>query len=104
MEGAEILRKKNGLKVQVVSVISEGVFRQQNIEYQKQVIPDNLPVLGLTAGLPATLSELVGANGKAIGLDHFGYSAPYKALDEKFGFSGEDVYKHALKYLEEFSE
>ncbi|MCD4788955.1 MAG: transketolase [Bacteroidales bacterium] len=104
IEAAEILRKKNGLKVQVVSVISEGVFRQQNIEYQKQVIPDNLPVLGLTAGLPATLSELVGANGKAIGLDHFGYSAPYKALDEKFGFSGEDVYKHALKYLEEFSE
>ena len=90
--------------MQVVSVISEGVFRQQNIEYQKQVIPDNLPVLGLTAGLPATLSELVGANGKAIGLDHFGYSAPYKVLDEKFGFSGEDVYKHALKYLEEFSE
>jgi len=99
IEGAEILRKKNGFKVQVVSVISEGVFRQQNIEYQKQVIPDNLPVLGLTAGLPATLSGLVGANGKVIGLNHFGYSAPYKVLDEKFGFSGEDVYQHAIKYL-----
>ncbi|MBC8487455.1 MAG: transketolase [Bacteroidetes bacterium] len=102
IEGAELLRKKNSLKVQVVSVISEGVFRQQNIEYQKQVIPDNLPVLGLTAGLPATLSELVGANGKVIGLDHFGYSAPFKVLDEKFGFSGEDVYQHAINYLKEF--
>ena len=37
--------------------------------------------------MPVTLIELVGPNGKSVGLDHFGYSAPYKVLDEKFGFS-----------------
>jgi len=99
IEGAEILRKEYSLKVQVVSVISEGLFRNQDMEYQKHVIPDNKPVFGLTAGLPVTLIELVGPNGKSVGLDHFGYSAPYKILDEKFGFSGKYVASKVLKYL-----
>ncbi|MCD4731108.1 MAG: transketolase [Bacteroidales bacterium] len=99
IEAAAILRKENSIKIQVVSVISEGIFRNQDMEYQKQVVPDGLPVFGLTAGLPATLSDLVGPNGKAIGLDHFGYSAPYKTLDENFGFSGKNVADEVLKFL-----
>ncbi|MEZ5199144.1 MAG: transketolase [Bacteroidales bacterium] len=100
IEGAEILRKEKSIRVQVVSVISEGLFRNQNEEYQKEVIPDHLPVFGLTAGLPVTLVELVGPNGKSVGLDHFGYSAPYKVLDEKFGFSGKQVSLEVLKFLQ----
>lgn len=99
IEGAELLRKNNNLKVQVVSVISEGLFRNQNEDYQEEVIPHNLPVFGLTAGLPVTLAELVGLNGKSVGLDHFGYSAPFKVLDEKFGFSGNKVAEEVLKFL-----
>ena len=99
--GAELLTGKNGLKVRVVSVISEGIFRQQTAEYQASVLPVHLPTFGLTAGLPVTLAGLVGAKGKTWGLDHFGYSAPAKVLDEKLGFTPANVCEQVLKYLAE---
>jgi len=98
VEGAELL-KKDGIKCQIVSVPSEGLFRNQDKAYQEEVIPSGLPVFGLTAGLPVTLEGLVGANGKVWGLDHFGYSAPYKVLDEKFGFTAENVAKQVKELL-----
>jgi transketolase len=97
--GAEILRKEKDMKVQVVSVISEGLFRQQSREYQMEVIPQGIPVIGLTAGLPVTLEGLVGPYGKSIGLDHFGYSAPAGVLDEKFGYTADNVVKEVEAYL-----
>lgn len=99
IEGAALLVKEKNLKVRVVSVISEGLFRQQSKEYQKSVIPDNTPIFGLTAGLPVTLAGLVGPYGKVFGLDHFGYSAPAKVLDEKFGFTPQNVYKQVVEML-----
>ncbi|HYX08059.1 MAG TPA: transketolase [Bacteroidales bacterium] len=99
VEGAVLLRKEKGLKVRVVSAISEGLFRQQSSDYQLSVIPDNVPVLGLTAGLPVTMQGLVGPLGKSIGMESFGFSAPYKVLDEKLGYTGENVYEQALKLL-----
>jgi transketolase len=89
--GAELLRK-DGIKVRIVSVPSEGLFRTQSKEYQESVIPAGAKVFGLTAGLPVNLQGLVGENGKVFGLGHFGYSAPYTVLDEKFGFTAENVY------------
>jgi transketolase len=56
----------------------------------------------LTAGLPITLQGLVGPKGKVFGLNHFGYSAPYTVLDEKFGFTGENVYKQVVQYLKQY--
>ena len=102
LAGAKKLQKEKGLKVQVVSAISEGLFREQSKDYQKEVIPDFLPVFGLTAGIPVTLQGLVGPKGKVFGLESFGFSAPYKVLDEKFGFTGENVYNQVLQYLEEY--
>ncbi|WP_373942116.1 hypothetical protein OEG92_01775 [Polaribacter sejongensis] len=96
---SEILEAKNGLKVNIASVISEGVFRLQSKEYQQSVIPKNKPLFGLTAGLPVNLEGLVGDAGKVFGLDHFGYSAPANILDEKFGFTGEKVSQQVLAYL-----
>ncbi len=90
VEGAEKLAA-DGVKVRIVSVPSEGLFRDQPCEYQKSVIPCGVPRYGLTSGLPVTLRGLVGDAGKIHGLDHFGYSAPYKVLDAEFGFSGENV-------------
>jgi transketolase len=89
--GAELLRK-DGLKVRIVSCPSEGLFRRQPKEYQEAVLPDGAKIFGLTAGLPVNLQGLVGANGKVFGLESFGFSAPYKVLDEKLGFTAENVY------------
>ena len=84
---------KDGVKLRIVSVPSEGLFRSQAPGYQESVIPANAKVFGLTAGLPVTLEGLVGAHGKVWGLESFGFSAPYKVLDEKLGFTAENVYK-----------
>ena len=89
-EGAALLRA-DGIKVRIVSVPSEGLFRSQSKEYQESVIPTGSKVFGLTAGLPVNLEGLVGANGKVWGLESFGFSAPYKVLDEKLGFTGQNL-------------
>ena len=89
--GAKLLRE-DGLKVRVVSCPSEGLFRNQSKEYQESVLPNGAKIFGLTAGLPVNLQGLVGCNGKVFGLESFGFSAPYKVLDEKLGFTAENVY------------
>ncbi|WP_340114427.1 transketolase family protein [Maribellus mangrovi] len=99
VDGAALLRDKDGLKVQVVSVPSEGVFRNQPKEYQDSVLPVGIPRFGMTAGLPVTLEGLVGENGKVWGLESFGFSAPYTVLDEKLGFNGENVYNKVKELL-----
>lgn len=96
--GAQLLRKE-GVKVRIVSVPSEGLFRRQSCEYQNEILPKNAKIFGLTAGLPVTLEGLVGANGKVFGLESFGYSAPYKVLDEKLGFTAENFYKQVKDFL-----
>jgi transketolase len=99
LSGAELLKEKKDLKIRVVSVISEGVFRDQEKSYQEGVIPAGVPVFGMTAGLPVTLQGLVGPGGMVFGLESFGYSAPYKVLDEKLGFTGENVYDKVTEML-----
>ncbi len=102
--GAEKLISEKGLKVRIVSAISEGLFKNQPVQYRESVLPLNVPTLGLTAGLPVTLSGLVGPFGKVIGVNHFGYSAPYTVLDEKFGFTAENIFKQSLEYLENYKK
>ncbi len=99
VEAAELLKERKGITSQVVSAISEGLFRQQSAAYQAEVLPEGKPRFGLTAGLSATLESLVGHDGKIHGVDHFGYSAPAKVLDEKFGFTGEFVYREICEML-----
>lgn len=96
--GAELLRK-DGVKVRIVSVPSEGLFRNQPAAYQESVLPAGAKVFGLTAGLPVTLQGLVGNNGKVWGLESFGFSAPYQVLDEKLGFTADNVYKQVKAML-----
>ena len=97
--GAELLRK-DGRKIRVVSVPSEGVFRNQPLSYQQSVVPAGAKVFGLTAGLPVNLQGfLIGAapESKVWGLESFGFSAPYKVLDEKLGYTAENVYEQVNK-------
>ena len=96
--GAKLLRA-DGVRVRVVSVPSEGLFRSQDKAYQESVIPSGAKVFGLTAGLPVTLESLVGANGKVWGLESFGFSAPYKVLDEKLGFTADNVCRQVKEML-----
>lgn len=96
--GKELLNQ-DGIRVRIVSVPSEGLFRSQVPGYQESVIPSRAKVFGLTAGLPVTLEGLVGSNGKVWGLESFGFSAPYKVLDEKLGFNAENVYKQVKAML-----
>ena len=96
--GTELLRK-DGVKVRIVSVPSEGLFRTQSKEYQESILPTGAKIFGLTAGLPVNLEGLVGANGKIWGLESFGFSAPYKVLDEKLGFTAENVYNQVKSML-----
>ncbi len=104
LAGAEKLTAEKGLKVRVVSAISEGLFRNQPKTYQKSVLPDNIPIFGLTAGLPVTLQGLVGPFGKVFGMQSFGFSAPYKVLDEKLGYTAENVAKQVEMYLSEYKK
>jgi transketolase len=99
LDGIPILQEK-GINARVVSVISEGLFRLQDEAYQFSVMPWGIPVFGLTAGLPVTMLGLVGDKGKIFGLDHFGYSAPAKVLDEKFGFTPENIATKVISFLE----
>ncbi len=96
--GAKLL-KADGIKVRVVSVPSEGLFRSQSKEYQQSVLPAGKKKFGMTAGLPVTLEGLVGADGCVWGLESFGFSAPYKVLDEKLGYTGQNVYEQVKKLL-----
>lgn len=98
VEGAALLRA-DGIKVRIVSVPSEGLFRLQSAEYQASVLPKGVKRFGLTAGLPVNLLGLVGENGAIWGLESFGFSAPYKVLDEKLGFTAENVYKQVKAIL-----
>jgi len=98
VEGAEKLAEE-GIAVRVVNVPSEGLFRDQPRSYQESVLPAGIPRYGLTSGLPVNLLGLVGENGMIHGLDHFGLSAPYKVLDEKFGYNGATVAAEVKKLL-----
>lgn len=98
LAGAELLNA-DGIKTRIVSVPSEGLFRTQSKEYQETVLPKGAKIFGMTAGLPVTLQSLVGVEGMVYGLESFGFSAPYKVLDEKLGFNAENVFKQVKNYL-----
>ncbi len=98
--GCDALRA-DGIKVRVVSAPSEGLFHRQSAEYQESILPYDVKKFGMTAGLPCTLEGLVGIgpNSKVFGLKSFGFSAPYKVLDEKLGYTGENVYRQVKAFL-----
>lgn len=97
VEAAGIIKQQKKLNVQIVSVPSIGLFLNQDKSYRNEVIPPTLPAFGLTAGLPSTLQRVV-PEGFIQGLDHFGESAPYKILDEKFGFTAQKVAENILNF------
>ncbi len=100
VDSAKKLRKEKRLSIQIVSAISEGLFQKQSSAYQKEVLPEDVPTFGLTAGLSVSLRGLVGSKGMIYGMRSFGYSAPYKVLDEKLGFTGDHIFEEVIRFLE----
>ena len=96
---AAAMLAEDGVKARVISVPSEQLFREQTQEYQESLIPKGIKVFGLTEGLSVNLERLCGCNGKVFGLDHFGASAPYTVLDEKFGFNPVHIYNEVKDFL-----
>lgn len=98
LDAAEILSNE-GIEINVVSCPSEGLFNLQSRDYRESVLPRNAKIYGLTAGLPVTLAPLVGPYGYVHGLESFGQSAPYKVLDEKFGFTPQQVAEEIKNFI-----
>ena len=96
---ARQLLSTDGITSRVVSCPSEQLFRAQDEAYRESVIPCNAKKFFLTAGLPVVFEGLAGDTGRIFGLSHFGHSAPFKVLDEKFGFTPEAVYSEIKQYL-----
>ena len=94
-----VMLDAHGISARVVSVPSIGLFELQDETYRTSVIPSGIPVFGLTAGLPSTLRGVVGAQGYVYGLCHFGASAPYKVLDEKFGYTPDNIYDCVRRFI-----
>ena len=98
VEVAEMLAK-DGVAARVVSMPSIGLYNEQSAQYRDKVLPAGIPHYGLTAGLPSTLRAVKGFNGEVFGMGRFGASAPYKILDQKFGFTPENIYAKVTEVL-----
>ncbi|HUW93385.1 MAG TPA: hypothetical protein VMV74_09480, partial [Bacteroidales bacterium] len=102
VEGAALLAGED-IKTRIVSAPSEGLFRMQDKKYRDSVLTPGIPVFCLTAGLPVTMLGFAGSEGRIWGLESFGYSAPYNVLDQKFGFTGENVAAQVKNYINELN-
>ena len=93
------LLEADGVKCRVVSMPCIGLFNEQPAEYRNSVLLPGVKQYGLTAGVKTTLKMIEGFNGEVWGMTRFGASAPYKVLDEKFGFTAANIYGEVKKYL-----
>jgi transketolase len=90
-----------GKTVQVVSLPSWELFDRQPQSYRDEVLPPAVKVrVSIEAGSPQGWERYVGDQGRIIGLDHFGASAPYKVLYRQFGITAERVVEEALKNID----
>ncbi|NOZ01120.1 MAG: transketolase [Deltaproteobacteria bacterium] len=84
---AATLLEGDGTRVRVVSLPCLELFFQQPDEYRESVVPRGARVVTVEAGSTVGWHRLAGVDGLAIGLDHFGASAPASVLTEEFGFT-----------------
>ncbi len=94
-----VLLEADDIPVRVVSMPCIGLYNEQPEDYRDSVLPAGIPQFGLTAGLPITLRMIKGFNGEVFGMERFGASAPYKVLDEKFGYTPENIYNVVKRFL-----
>ncbi len=99
LDAATVLAEK-GKNVRVVSFPSWELFEKQSKEYQDSVlIPTVKYRLAVEAGIQQGWEKWLGENGVMIGMTSYGASAPAEILYEKFGFTVENIVKHAMQLL-----
>lgn len=88
--------KKKGYDVRVVSIPSFDRFNAQSREYQESVLPSNVRKrLAVEMAASFGWERYVGLDGTVLGIDRFGASAPGDTIIENFGFTVDNVVKHA---------
>jgi transketolase len=101
LEAAELLADR-GIKARVVSLPSWGLFNDQPVDYRNQVLPPDVKSrISIEAGATLGWERYVGCDGISIGISHFGASAPFKTLYEKFGLTVPRIVNAALTLLED---
>lgn len=99
MQAQEML-KNDGVKARVISMPSMELFLKQDKEYQEKVIPSAIRArVSMEAGVTMPWYRFVGLDGKALGIDHFGASAPAATLFKEFGFTAENVVAAAKEVI-----
>ncbi len=91
---------EEGISARVVSAPSVGLFMSQPSDYREAVLPKGVKIFGLTSGLPASLAPMMHGDWEIVGMERFGASAPAKVLDEKFGYTTENVFEKIKHFLE----
>ncbi len=91
--------REEGIAARVVSVPSQGLFMRQSEDYKHEILPDGVPEFGVTAGLPVSLMPVMRGRYEIFGMTRFGASAPAKVLDEKFGFTVENILGKVKDFL-----
>ena len=99
LEAQDLLANK-GVAARVVSMPSWELFDDQPASYRDAVLPSGVTArLAIEAGVTQGWAKYTGLGGDVMGIDHFGASAPYKALVENFGFTAEAVVERAVRLL-----
>ncbi|HIC94244.1 MAG TPA: transketolase, partial [Anaerolineae bacterium] len=97
---AQKLLAERGVRARVVNMPSWELFDRQPESYRRAVLPPEVTArLAIEAGVSQGWHRYVGPAGDVLGIERFGASAPYKVLQEKFGFTAEDVAQRALALL-----
>ena len=99
LEAFEKIRGE-GRRVRLVNLASWEIFEGQAQEYRDEVLPPGVSLrISVEAAAPNGWHKYVGREGKVLGIDHFGASAPGKVVLEKFGFTAENIYREAIALL-----
>lgn len=94
--------KEKGISSWIISMPSWELFEKQPQEYREAVLPPKIKKrVAIEAGCTQGWHRYVGNQGAIIGLDHFGASAPYQVLYEKFGLTAQRVVEEAISLIEE---
>jgi transketolase len=92
--------KKQSISARVISMPSWGLFEKQDAKYKEQVFPKNIcKRLAIEAGSPVGWYKYVTDEGKILGIDRFGESAPGEEVMKEYGFTVENVVNTAKTLL-----